>query len=457
MRTFVRITKYTHIWDSIFPTFTLDELDREVTLPLDKSEEFNVDWAVDRAKQEFWKTWGSQSVLPGSHTPIEHDGGGEGGPSSHTAHSGKVTPYSRSVQFQQRRESVPNPVRHPLRSSQPLDVPLYENHFSSYTSTAQLDENLQQAEQNSSQRLSVVDEPFRALIDPPNDVDWQHPGANGLESTVVFTRADFDGPPGKRINIDEHTAGLRSRRHSISDVPLGSITRAASPVVSDPAKLDADARRFYEVEGEQGAKGGPAGTNGDDYEWNERRKHEAVDALTAMSGSSLGASSKAIGHGGGTIEAGLYSGFNRSPVDDSALFGAVKSTEEPFDENRLDGMVSLARLKQGISYLGLSSGATFLNAIRRLCTDSDIPFDGLQRQSTMQPSSRHRPSQKVEPFSHRQHNEANRKASNAYHFPSQTNDDESEFTLPPLAEILPLVDSFFSYFRRFSSNVISIL
>lgn len=99
------------------------------------------------------------------------------------------------------------------------------------------------------------------------------------------------------------------------------------------------------------------------------------------------------------------------------------------------GMGSLISDQRGVSYLGLSSGATFLRAIRRLTPKvAESLGAGMAGSSAVRNTStgelRWKP---------RRQDGARQMADMG---------GRVETTLPPMAEMMPLVESYFRYFRE---------
>jgi transcriptional regulatory protein GAL4 len=102
------------------------------------------------------------------------------------------------------------------------------------------------------------------------------------------------------------------------------------------------------------------------------------------------------------------------------------------------GMGSLSSTEQGVSYLGLSSGATFLNVIRRLSPkplEEPSPLGQIMAAMNQTNSS----------WSVGQANGYNLQREASRGVPGKL---ASIPQLPPLMEVLPLVDSYFNYFRE---------
>ncbi|KAL1407735.1 lactose regulatory protein lac9 and GAL4-like protein [Vanrija albida] len=101
----------------------------------------------------------------------------------------------------------------------------------------------------------------------------------------------------------------------------------------------------------------------------------------------------------------------------------------------LDGMGSLANGEEGVSYMGLSSGATFVNVIRRLTPNHTLSVSPTS--FTVSPGNV--TGLDVAGVLNRRDTLSSSRRSVSAHRPMKP--------LPPLTEIIPLVDSYFRYFH----------
>ncbi len=185
------------------------------------------------------------------------------------------------------------------------------------------------------------------------------------------------------------------------------------------------------------------------YEWSERDAEDtlgaAADGLTALSMAGPLAGTSRPGFALDGIQA-------RDAVAD---LGSRQDTADAHS-SRLDGMASLVKPQEGISYLGLSSGAIFLGAIRRLCNEADIPFDALQKESAKMQAgtaSTGKPRPTLPPRNSIPHiTSPSVVESHSFGSPAMSATG-STFGLPPQAEVLPLVESYFSYFHTLTPLV----
>lgn len=127
----------------------------------------------------------------------------------------------------------------------------------------------------------------------------------------------------------------------------------------------------------------------------------------------------------------------RSPADDDAadltpLIAVVHDPNEfEWHEGQvagaLDGMGVDSNTEEGVSYLGLSSGSTFVNVIKRLTPAHTL---------SVSPENFTSSNLDVERILRPTNGNQLRQSTKAVH------------PLPPLSEILPFVDCYFQYFRE---------
>nr|WVH01925.1 GAL4 yeast regulatory protein [Naematelia aurantialba] len=122
---------------------------------------------------------------------------------------------------------------------------------------------------------------------------------------------------------------------------------------------------------------------------------------------------------------------------------APRALGQPPDDPGLDGMASLASSEQGVSYLGLSSGATFLNAIRRLGPKEILGVSPVGQAIANGGTELRGILSFAQGIS----------ASTEYAKPAIPPMLTPTPALPPMSEVMPLVDSYFRYFHHLTPLV----